>query len=98
MGRAVGDKVKQKDIGSTGPDSLTINLFGPGMTPLHRAGVAGLWMTLRALESDRNAKTQLQKSGGSWKCTSDSVSLRWNGDAFFKTLFEQSFRIDKNGF
>jgi hypothetical protein len=33
-------------------NQLTINLFGPGMTVLHKAGLAGLWMTLAACPSN----------------------------------------------
>ena len=32
--------------------SLTIDLFAPGMGLLHRAGLAGLWLTLDALDQE----------------------------------------------
>jgi len=77
---------------------LTINLFGPGMTAMHKAGLAGLWMTLEALEKENNGKA-FSDGSGSWECTPTSVTLWWSGEpkAFFNTLFKQSFRIDKNG-
>ena len=99
MGRAVGETMKQTPSPKSSRGSLTINLFGPGMTALHKVGLAGLWMTLKALEKNEHAKTQLQKLGGSWDCTPTSVSLSWDGtpEPFFKALFEESFKIDKNG-
>ncbi len=86
---------KLKDTGGL----LTVNLFGPGMTALHKVGLAGLWMTLRALEQERDHKAELPEPGGSWERTATTVTLRWDTDAagFFKKLFEESFRIDKNG-
>ncbi|MEM3086920.1 MAG: type I-MYXAN CRISPR-associated Cas8a1/Cmx1 [Halobacteria archaeon] len=76
---------------------LTIDLSSPGMTSLHRVGLAGLWMTLKALESDPVAVARLQKAGGTWKRTRRSVTLQWEKKAFFDALFKESFRIDKNG-
>ena len=32
------------------PDQLTMTLFAPGMTALHRAGLGGLACTLKAME------------------------------------------------
>jgi hypothetical protein len=43
---ATGIGTKRTETGGT----LRIGLFDPGMTPLHRAGLAGLWMTLAALD------------------------------------------------
>lgn len=79
--------------------SITIELFGPGMTALHKVGLAGLWMTLKALERDEAAMGRLRETGGSWDCTETSVTLRWDGnpEPSFKALFEESFKIDTNG-
>ena len=72
-------------------------LFAPGMTALHKAGLAGLWMTLKALERENNGRAKL--GNGSWDCSETSVTLRWEGEpeGFFKPLFKDSFKIDKNG-
>jgi CRISPR-associated protein Cas8a1/Csx13 len=77
--------------------SMTISLFGPGMTAIHKAGVAGLWMTLRSLERDQHAKQRLLDAGGFWDLSNTEVSLHWKGKGFFKALFQESFKIDKNG-
>jgi hypothetical protein len=37
----------------TQADGMRLDLFAPGMTLLHRAGLAGLWMTLKQFE-ERN--------------------------------------------
>src|SRR4029077_4375221 len=42
-------------------DEMHLDLFAPGMTLLHKAGLAGLWMTLKGLEEHR-----LQLKAGSW--------------------------------
>jgi CRISPR-associated protein Cas8a1/Csx13 len=75
---------------------MTISLFGPGNTAFHRAGVAGLWMTLKALEAENRGKAALD--GGSWVRHRTSVTLRWTGDArkFFNGLIRSSFKLDKS--
>ena len=95
----MGKNMKKRRALPAGGGSFTINLFGPGMTALHKVGLAGLWMTLKALERDTIGKAQIEKVGGSWKCTETSVTLAWVGNPnnFFKVLFEKSFKIDKNG-
>lgn len=77
--------------------SLKIDLFAPGMTTLHRVGLAGLAMTLSALEEDGTAE-QLQPSG-SWKVTARDVTFQWQGDekAFFSRLIRASFRVTDDG-
>lgn len=78
---------------------LTINLFGQGMTILHKVGLAGLWMTLKAIEDENGGQAGFLGIDGSWERTDTSVTFQWNDDPvrFFKTLVEKSFRIDKNG-
>lgn len=75
---------------------LAIRLADPGMTFLHRAGLAGLWMTLRALKEESGSATL---EGGSWECARDAVTFRYAGDgkAFFKVLLARSFRLDAEG-
>ena len=95
----MGARLSKKESFADKEGSLTINLFGPGMTALHKVGLAGLWMTLKALEKDQDASARLQKAGGSWDITGTSVTLRWSGkpEAFFKALLKESFKIDKKG-
>lgn len=95
MGKKVTSAKSAEEKGGT----MTINLFGPGMTALHKVGLAGLWMTLKAFEEDGRAKTKLEKKGGSWECNDTSVTLSWKKEpeSFFQALFEESFKIDKNG-
>lgn len=72
---------------------LVMDLFSPGMTALHRAGLAGLWMTLKQFE-----RGDARLPGGSWELTARTVTLRWEAgktQAFFEALFKRSFRIDK---
>lgn len=77
--------------------SLTIDLFAPGMTALHRVGLAGLAMTLDALRADP-AADRLQTLG-SWEVTERNVQLVWEGDGrdFFAALFHDSFRLTNDG-
>jgi CRISPR-associated protein Cas8a1/Csx13 len=79
---------------------LTLNLFGPGMTALHKVGLAGLWMTLETFEKDPTVMGRLKKAGGSWERTETSVILNWTKEPkdFFESLFKESFKIDKKGF
>jgi len=70
---------------------LHFDLADPYMTLLHRAGLAGLYMTLKQLE-----KEQVQTIGGlSWELTDRSVSLSWDGNDFevLDWLFKESFQI-----
>jgi CRISPR-associated protein Cas8a1/Csx13 len=79
--------------------SLTADLFGPGMTALHKVGVAGLWMTLAALDEDSAAKARLKSTGASWRCDSTSVTISWADDprGVFTALFREAFKIDTSG-
>jgi CRISPR-associated protein Cas8a1/Csx13 len=91
----MGGGVKGGKRAETG-ETLAIHLFGLGMTVLHRVGLAGLWMTLRAVEGDAAAVKRLQRTGGSWERSTTSVTLRWT-ESFFPALFKESFRIDGSG-
>lgn len=90
-----------------GTTELTIRLNDPGMTALHRVGLAGLYMTLKALESCPSVKGEggsverLKKDAGvadgiPWCLDPSSVTLHWNSEpsTFFDALFEESFRLD----
>jgi CRISPR-associated protein Cas8a1/Csx13 len=76
-------------------EQLVMDLFAPGMTALHRAGLAGLWMTLK--QFGRNG---VHLTGGWWELTPRIVTLHWEvgkTQIFFKSLFERSFRIHRRG-
>jgi CRISPR-associated protein Cas8a1/Csx13 len=74
---------------------MTIRLNAPGMTSLHKAGLAGLYMTLRAFD-EKGEKID----GLEWKLEATQVTLCWlHGkpkDAFAK-LVANSFGLE-NGF
>jgi|GEM_PF-426307 CRISPR-associated protein Cas8a1/Csx13 len=95
---ATGIGTKRTETGGT----LRIGLFDPGMTPLHRAGLAGLWMTLAALDErpeESETRERLQSLGGSWERARDAVTFTWSGEgkAFFSELIRQSFRLTEDG-
>ena len=56
--------------------TLTISLFQPGMTVLHRVGLAGLHMALDSLKRDGP-----ELPGATWSLTERSVTLSWTGSA-----------------
>ena len=73
---------------------LTLQLFAPGMTHQHRVGLAGLYMTLQAL--DRNGETIENLS---WDLEPTAVHLQWEGipKEPFDALFKKAFGIDDQG-
>ena len=87
------------------PDHLTMNLFAPGMTALHRAGLGGLACTLKAIERHHKAgllrddKVPGEMTGGEypWAVDEQSVTLRFgkpeNAGAYLKALFAFAFQI-----
>ena len=75
---------------------MTLRLNGPGMTSLHKVGLAGLYMTLKTFEQ---SKTHIEEL--SWKLHSDRIELHWAGDTPKKALeqlVKHSFGIDSDGF
>lgn len=78
---------------------ISIHLNGPGMTFMHRIGLAGLWMTLSAIEKDRKASAFLQNQGWSWKLNPQSVTMEWNGTGkpSFQHLLKESFMTSPGG-
>lgn len=74
-------------------DELTLELFEPGMSALHRAGLGGLAATLAVLDKDKQA----DKSFGSWTIEPDRVVLRWEGEdgarRFLRGLFDYGFQV-----
>jgi len=75
---------------------MRLELFGLGMSPLHRAGLAGLYMTLDAF-----SKSRLRIPGLEWSLSPSSVTLEWLDEkpgSAFRNLISKSFQIDDNGF
>jgi CRISPR-associated protein Cas8a1/Csx13 len=86
-----------------------MNLFAPGMTALHRAGLGGLACTLTALEREhaagrlRTSKLPAVVVNGvyPWDIAEDSITLRFGkpesaGD-YLKNLFAFAFAITRSG-
>lgn len=77
------------------PDHLTMNLFAPGMSALHRAGLGGLACTLKRMEP------QFDGEPPPWDIDEHSVTLRFGkpeeAAAFLKRLFAFAFSIRKDG-
>lgn len=75
---------------------LTMTLQMPGMTPLHRAGLAGLYLTLKTLD-----KQGVAVPGLKWHLSRKGVTLVFLADKpgeAFKELIRASFKVDENGF
>ena len=91
------------------PDHLTMTLFAPGMTAMHRAGLGGLACTLKALqrqhEADRLRTNELPGPVGDgvypWDITDDAVTLRFGRPTqardYLKKLFTFAFSITPSG-
>lgn len=72
---------------------MTLKLNAPGMTSLHKAGLAGLYMTLRAFE-----ETNQKIEGLNWELEPTQVILDWQdqrpGKAF-QEMIKKSFWLDE---
>ena len=91
------------------PDHLKMQLFAPGMSALHRAGLGGLACTLKSIErqysNGRLARTKLPASfindRPPWEIDSDSVTLQFgepeNAGEYLKKLFTFAFAIRQDG-
>ena len=75
-------------------ESLRCDLFEPGMTPLHRAGLGGLVSTLCWIEKNI---PDIERPIGQWTIDERSVTLIWEetveGNPFFDRLFSLAFQI-----
>lgn len=88
--------------------TLTLDLFAPGMTAMHRAGLGGLVCSLRAMERDVQARKykgdlpagKWEKEGPPWKIEETKVQLKIGKaeDArdWLKALFEYSFQVSED--
>jgi len=78
---------------TTMPDSWTLDLNAPGMTPVHRAGLGGLAATLRALSPEHGPE------GASWKLDETSITLEAPGalDELVKRIVKHGLAIGDDG-
>lgn len=75
---------------------MTLKLNAPGMTSLHKAGLAGLYMTLKAFDEN-----DVKIEGLQWTLEDKQVTLNWTDETpknAFESLIEKSFWIDDEGF
>lgn len=79
--------------------TMEIRLSSPGMTAFHKAGLAGLWMTLRALDRGYvHDGDELRKDGLQWEYVDNiGVRISWKDSSIFMKLFEKAFRINDDG-
>ena len=77
---------------------IEISLSDPGMTMLHCAGVAGLYMTLKAL-AKRYPTLKSRQGNFKWTLTKTSISLYWKENDYeaLDWLFGESFQISSDG-
>lgn len=71
-------------------ESLTCDLFFPGMTPLHRAGLGGLVSTLRWIE---NKVPRADQPKAQWTIDERSVTFVWKNSKEMESLVKQLFTI-----
>lgn len=80
---------------------LICELHRPGMTALHRVGLAGLYMSLDAFDGESADKTALNAAGLTWKLGESKVTLEFaegQEQAGMIKLLELAFQIDNQGF
>ncbi len=76
------------------PDHLTMRLFAPGMSAIHRAGLGGLACTLKAMD---------RKCGGTKSSTISKHEIKLHfgkpekAEAYLRKLFEFAFKVRKDG-
>lgn len=71
-------------------EPLVCDLFSPGMTPLHRAGLGGLVSTLRWIEK---TVPKADRPSGQWKMDERSVIFDWENAKEARLLFEWLFAL-----
>lgn len=91
------------------PDHLTMRLFAPGMSLLHRAGLGGLACTLKAMEQQYRAgrlraeqlPAPFEDSRPPWDIDEQTVTLRFgrpeNAGEYLEKLFAFAFAIRDDG-
>lgn len=90
-------------------DQLTMKLFAPGMSLLHRAGLGGLACTLQAMERQYRVGTLAQSKLPApfdddqppWEISEQTVTLKFGkpetASKYLKKLFEFAFALRKDG-
>jgi CRISPR-associated protein Cas8a1/Csx13 len=75
--------------------AITFDLADPQMTLMHRAGLAGLYMTMQQLDRENQNFQYNSQIPVQWVYDQRSVTLRWQGKALdaLKWLFQQSFQL-----
>lgn len=77
---------------------ISLSLDAADTTIMHRAGMTGLYMTLKRLEQQYPSSRQ---RGGyiSWDLTADTIELSWEGSDFIALswLIKESFKLDDTG-
>jgi CRISPR-associated protein Cas8a1/Csx13 len=78
----------------TSKQTLRLQLNDPGLSALHRAGLAGLWVTLDALSDER---VQAENQWLDWQLDSRSVEISWVGTprTLLEWLLPKAFGIDQ---
>ena len=71
-------------------ETLRCDLFAPGMTPLHRAGLGGLVSTLRWIESSVSPEAH---PPGLWQIDERSVTFTWKAREEARTFFDKLFEL-----
>jgi len=92
---------------TSGSSELTMSLFAPGMSPLHRAGLGGLACTLKFIEREVRAGRLKERQtpgapwhGGKppWDISPITVTLRFgkpeNAKEFLRRLFGIAFALE----
>lgn len=71
---------------------ITLDLATPNLTGLHRAGMAGLWMTLQQL--DREIPKGDRPGQFNWQLAPRQIALSWEGNDFevLDWLLKESFQ------
>jgi CRISPR-associated protein Cas8a1/Csx13 len=76
------------------PDHLTMSLFAPGMSAMHRAGLGGLACTLKAMGRTIEGPKP-------WEVSAREIILNFGkpekAEAYLKKLFEFAFKVRKDG-
>ncbi|MDJ0730848.1 MAG: type I-MYXAN CRISPR-associated Cas8a1/Cmx1 [Crocosphaera sp.] len=78
---------------------ISLSLSASDTTIMHRAGMTGLYMSLKKLEQQFR-DPQSRAGNLSWSLTSDTIELFWQGSDFtaLDWLLKQSFQLSSEGF
>lgn len=98
---------KAKPAKPVAPDHLTLRLFAPGMSHIHRAGLGGLACTLKYIErNSKRLKADVLPGGPwpsgrpPWQIEANQITLKFGepqqAAAFLERLFKLAFQIGRN--